>query len=45
VNGATRSLSTSWLQFEDRLETDPDTGAAWTPSAIEAVEAGVEVVT
>ena len=44
ANGATRVLGTSYALYDDRFETDPATGAAWTKAGVDALEAGVEVV-
>lgn len=35
--------SQSFYQYRDILETDPDTGVAWTESGLNAVQSGVEV--
>jgi len=32
----------SYLHYHDVFEQDPDTTAAWTASAVDASEAGVE---
>ncbi len=44
AHGATRALTTSYAMYGDVFDQDPDTDGAWTESAIEALEAGVEVV-
>lgn len=44
ANGANFSPSTSYLYSLSVHETDPATSAAWTVSAINALEAGAEVV-
>ena len=44
ANGATRVLGTSYALYDDRFEVDPATGTAWTKAAVDALEAGVEVV-
>ncbi len=43
ANGATRVLGTSYALYDDRFETDPATGTAWTKAGVDALEAGVEV--
>jgi hypothetical protein len=43
-NGADQPQSASYAYFRDVFETNPSTGAAWTPSEVNAVEAGFEVV-
>ncbi len=45
ANGATRGLTTSYQTFFDLYETDPNTSAAWAASAVNALQAGPEVVT
>lgn len=35
--------SQSFAQYYDILETDPDTGVAWTESGLNAIQSGVEV--
>lgn len=44
ANGATTSESSSYVYYRDIFETDPDTSAAWTPSGVNGMEAGYEVV-
>jgi hypothetical protein len=44
AHGATRALTTSYAMYGDVFDQDPDTGGAWTESALETLEAGVEVV-
>jgi hypothetical protein len=44
ANGAVFAPSTSYLYSSSIHESDPATGAAWLTSAINALEAGVEVV-
>lgn len=43
VSGATVALSASTAWHGDLWETDPNTSAAWTVSAVNALEAGAEV--
>ena len=38
-----QALSTSYAYYGDMFESDPDTGAAWTPSAVNALEFGAKV--
>lgn len=45
ANGATNSLASSYQMFRDMYETDPNTSAAWTASAVNAAQIGPEVVT
>lgn len=44
ANGAVFAPSTSYLYSSSIHETDPATGSAWLTAAINALEAGVEVV-
>ena len=44
ADGATRVLGTSYALHDDRFDVDPATGAAWTNTGVDALEAGVEVV-
>jgi hypothetical protein len=44
ATGATRSLATSYVLYDDPFDTDPATGGNWTRGAVDALEAGVEVV-
>jgi hypothetical protein len=37
-------MATSYLPYRDLYETDPDTAMAWTPSAVNAIQVGVEVM-
>ena len=41
--GATNSLSTSYLTYSDVHQVNPNTSAAWTPAAVNGLEAGMEV--
>ena len=43
-SGASVALPSSVAGFVDTFATDPDTSAAWTVAAVNALEAGVEVV-
>lgn len=43
--GTTQNMTSSYLKFNAIYATDPNTTAAWTPAAVDALEAGVEVVT
>lgn len=43
-NGATRSLSTSYVPYRDLYLTDPDTAAAWTAAKVNSLQVGPEVV-
>jgi hypothetical protein len=45
ANGATKGMTTSYQTFFDIYETDPATSAAWTTSAVNALQIGPEVVT
>ena len=42
VHATTHTLSTSYLYYTSIWETNPDTAAAWTTSAIDGLEAGPE---
>jgi hypothetical protein len=44
-NGTTQGMSATYQIFSDIYETDPNTSAAWTASAVNAAQVGVEVVT
>jgi len=44
ADGATVTLGTSYVYVRDIFEHDPDTGAPWTPSGVNAIEAGTEIV-
>jgi len=43
-NGTTNDCPTKYLHNWDIFENDPDTGSAWTESAVDAMEIGYEVV-
>ncbi len=44
VNGASKSLSTSYVGYRDTpLPNDPNTGAPWTAAAVAALQAGYAV--
>jgi hypothetical protein len=45
ANGATGAMSSTFQFFDDLHEQDPDSADAWTAAAVNALEAGVEVVT
>lgn len=45
TNGATRNMAASYTKFDDIYATDPNTGVAWTSAAVNALQAGVEVIT
>lgn len=45
VNGTTRALAATYVLTADMLLNDPDTSAAWTGSAVNATQLGIEVVT
>lgn len=45
ANGATQTLTIEKQAYRDFHEVNPDGGAAWTPTTVDAVEVGVEVVT
>lgn len=44
-DGATRGVGTSYAPYSDIYEVDPDTTSAWTPTNVNALQAGMEVVT
>jgi hypothetical protein len=44
ANGTTQGMATSYLPYGDLYETDPDTTTAWTPSGVNAMHVGIEVV-
>lgn len=44
VQGATKTLATTYNIFTDILPTDPATSAAWTPTAVNALQLGYEVI-
>jgi hypothetical protein len=43
--GATQSLGSTYANYVDLYLTDPNTSAAWTPSAINAAKIGQKVIT
>jgi hypothetical protein len=45
ANGATSAMSSTFQFFDDLHEQDPDSAGAWTAPAVNALDAGVEVVT
>lgn len=42
--GITRALSTSFIGYYELYETDPATGVAWTPTGVNNMETGVEIM-
>jgi hypothetical protein len=44
ADGTTQGIATSYLPYGDLYETDPDTAMAWTPSGVNTVQVGIEVV-
>lgn len=42
--GTTRALNTTFTGYYDLFETDPATGVAWTPSGVNNMESGMEVM-
>jgi hypothetical protein len=45
ANGATRTLTSSYVYYHDVFEQDPDAAGPWTGAAVAAMEVGVETVT
>jgi hypothetical protein len=45
ADGATRTLTSSYLYYHDVFEQDPDAAGPWTGAAVAAMEIGVETVT
>jgi hypothetical protein len=45
ANGATRTLTSSYLYYHNVFEDDPDAARPWTGAAVAAIEIGVETVT
>jgi hypothetical protein len=45
ANGATRTLTSSYLYHHDVFEEDPDAAGPWTGAAVAAMAIGVETVT
>jgi len=43
-NGATRTLTTSYLHYRDPMPVDPTDSAAWTQAKVNALKIGYEVV-
>lgn len=41
--GATQALATTYTQYREIFENDPNTAAAWTKTALNAAEFGIEV--
>lgn len=44
TDGATQALATSYVDYREILETDPNTAAAWTRTNLNSAEFGVKVV-
>jgi hypothetical protein len=44
ANGTTRAMGASYAMFTDLYATDPNTAAAWSASAVNAAQLGIEVV-
>ena len=44
-NGATKSLTSNYVVYDDFWETDPNTSSAWTISALDALKLRMEVIT
>jgi hypothetical protein len=44
ADGATRTLTSSYLYYHDVFEQDPDAAGPWTGAAVAAMEIGVETV-
>ena len=42
VGTALHTLATSYIYYSELFTTDPNTGAAWTIAAVDALEAGIE---
>jgi hypothetical protein len=45
ADGATRTLTSSYLYYHDVFEQDPDAAGPWTGAAVAAMQIGVETVT
>jgi hypothetical protein len=45
ADGATRTLTSSYLYYHDVFEQDPDAAGPWTAAAVAAMAIGVETVT
>lgn len=43
TDGATQALSTTYAQYQQIIEKDPNTAAAWTKTALNAAEFGAKV--
>jgi hypothetical protein len=44
-DGATRTLTSSYLYYHDVFEADPDAAGPWTGAAVAAMQIGIETVT
>jgi hypothetical protein len=44
TNGTTQAMGASYVSFHDLYLTDPNTSAAWTPTNVNAIQIGPEVV-
>jgi hypothetical protein len=44
ANGTTRAMGATYAMFTDLYATDPNTSAAWTGTAVNAAQLGIEVV-
>ena len=44
ADGATRTLTSSYLYYQDVFEQDPDAAGPWTGATVGAMEIGVETV-
>lgn len=44
-NGSTKNLSSTYTNYADLWELNPNTGTAWTPTEVNALQGGIQVVT
>jgi hypothetical protein len=44
ANGATKAMGASYQSYSDVYLTDPNTSAAWTVSAVNAIQVGPEII-
>jgi hypothetical protein len=44
ANGATKAMGASYQSYSDVYVTDPNTSAAWTVSAVNAIQVGPEII-